>query len=161
MLLVHYTDKPIGTIRSEKQKSGLHEHTKPCGLWLSVEDGDGWKEWCEAEQWGLERLAFSQVVMLKARAQILHIRTVEDIDAFTSRYSVPEPWSVEGRQYVSYPIDWQRVARDHQGMIIAPYQWERRLHMGTSWYYGWDCSSGCIWDAAAIQSVAEPEALAA
>ena len=29
----------------------------------------------------------------------------------------------------------------------------RRLDMETRWYYGWDCASGCVWDASAVQSV--------
>jgi hypothetical protein len=23
------------------------------------------------------------------------------------------------------------------------------------WYYGWDCASGCIWDSAAVERVAQ------
>jgi hypothetical protein len=52
-----------------------------------------------------------------------------------------------------YYIDWSKVAAKHQGIIIAPYCYARRLTYHTAWYYGWDCASGCIWDLKAIQSV--------
>lgn len=35
----------------------------------------------------------------------------------------------------------------------APYQWRRRNERGFSWYYGWDCASGCIWRASAIREI--------
>ena len=37
------------------------------------------------------------------------------------------------------------------GIIISPYQWDCRLALESGWYYGWDCSSGCIWDISCIQ----------
>ena len=57
----------------------------------------------------------------------------------------------------SYPredIDWAAVARCYQGIIIPTYHFEFRFDTHVSdWYYGWDCASGCIWDAGAIASV--------
>jgi hypothetical protein len=54
--------------------------------------------------------------------------------------------------HAGIPIDWQRVAEQHQGIIITPYQWECRYSI--DWYYIWDCASGCIWDPDAIESIA-------
>lgn len=66
----------------------------------------------------------------------------EEIDSFTHRYGIPGFFG-------SPMINWPAVAIEYQGVIVAPYSWERR----NSWYYPWDCASGCIWDAAAIESI--------
>lgn len=156
MLLVHYSLEPLGEIRSTEQSGGFFTYAKPRGLWLSVEDGEGWRDWCEGEKWGLERLVFKQVVILRDWACILYLRSVEDIDVFTSRYKVEE---TRNGLYPSYSINWPEVAKGYQGIIIAPYQWDRRLEWDTSWYNGWDCASGCVWDVEAIESVGEAEKL--
>lgn len=54
-------------------------------------------------------------------------------------------------------INWPMVADRYQGIVIAPYLWSRRMDGGL-WYYGWDCASGCIWDAAAVASVTARQA---
>lgn len=48
-------------------------------------------------------------------------------------------------------FDWIDVASRYSGIEIAPYQWKRRIHPSTFWYYTWDCASGCIWDLSAIK----------
>ena len=113
---------------------------KPIGLWVSV--GDAWRDWCEAEQFHMESLEYVSEVTLADDADILRMGTGEELDDFTDRYG-------DG-QYGDL-IAWDEVARHHQGIIIDPYVWERRLEL--SWYYGWDCASGCIWDAAAIEEI--------
>ena len=54
--------------------------------------------------------------------------------------------------YSSY-INWRKVAKAFDGIIIPEYIYSRRLDGNASdWYYGWDCASGCIWDARAIKT---------
>lgn len=36
---------------------------------------------------------------------------------------------------------------------ITPYCWPARMDPDLIWYYGWDCASGCIWDASTIHQV--------
>jgi hypothetical protein len=50
-------------------------------------------------------------------------------------------------------IDWKKVKKHYKGIIISPYQWKLRLDTRVFWYYGWDCSSGCIWDLSCITNV--------
>ena len=57
--------------------------------------------------------------------------------------------------YDVYDIDWNRVAKKYQGIIITPYIWERRLTTTCTWYYGWDVASGCIWDNKAIKEITD------
>jgi hypothetical protein len=112
-------------------------------LWVSVDGEYDWPWWCEAESFDIG--SFRHEVSLRPDANILVITTVNELDAFQRRYRASiASWAF------SKGIDWERVARDHSGIVIAPYQWERRHDIKSSWYYGWDCASGCIWDLTAI-----------
>lgn len=144
----HFSKAPItGPIRSVEQ--GIAPHFKPLGFWISVEgNGDGWKDWCEGEGFGTERLAFEHEVTLRDDAEILWLRSAADIDRFTDEWM---PKSFAAASY--YCIPWAPVAMAYQGIVIAPYIWSRRFDDKSGWYYSWDCASGCIWDASAIESV--------
>ncbi len=150
--LVHFSGKPLGAIRSTEQED--KPHFKPRGLWISVEGPSsyGWSNWCEAERFGLESLTHPHEIVLHADARILCLAGARAIDRFSKTYLKPQ-WSRSNGLDDTYSIDWQRVAAEHQGILIAPYCWPRRLHRGTSWYYCWDWASGCIWDADAIAAV--------
>lgn len=150
--LLHYSAEPLGPLRRIEQRAGTaFPHDKPRGLWVSVEGPDDWREWCEAEGFGLDRLAHAHEVTLRPGARVLWLRGASDIDGFTARYGAP--YGI-GHGFHMTGIRWADVAADHQGIVIAPYCWERRLHHGADWYYGWDCASGCIWDPEAIEAVA-------
>lgn len=107
---------------------------KPKGFWYEV-DGD-WRRWCEAENFG----SYSHIHEVDlADCHMLFIDTLEKLDAFDDKYR-QAPILPTG---LLYEIDWGMVARDFDGLEIAPYRWERRLDF--LWYYGWDCASGVIW----------------
>ena len=146
--LIHYAHEPLGTIIDADQEKDVAARFKPAGLWISVEDGNGWREWCEAEGYGLGWLNVYEIT-LAPDANILYLKTLADIDRFSREY-IPEDLP----SFCSYP-DWPEIAEQYDGIIIAPYQWERRFHDSSRWYYGWDCSSGCIWKASAITAVTE------
>lgn len=149
--LAHYSPKPLKSVFSKAQSP--QPNMKPKGLWLSVEDGYGWLDWREAEQWGLNGDEFVYEVELTPTAKVLRLGSVIDIDRFHKKYRASVfPGDHRFRDY--FHINWQRVAKDYDGIIIAPYQWQRRLSNDVSWYYAWDCSSGCIWNAAAVASFA-------
>lgn len=149
--LLHYSATPLGEIRSIPQPSDHSRAFKPRGLWLSVEGDYDWKSWCEGEIFCLENLACAHEVTLHPSAKILRISDADGIDDLTERFPVYFP--ISGHDAYIYGIQWAEIAKDYQGIIIAPYIWSRRLDMKANWYYSWDCSSGCIWDASAIQSV--------
>ena len=48
-------------------------------------------------------------------------------------------------------INWLAVARDYDGILIAPYCYTRRMTL--DWYNTWDCASACVWNARAIERV--------
>lgn len=158
--LSHFSKKPLGEIRSVEQKfedDNYHSaYEKPRGLWVSVDGEDDWASWCRSESFGIGELRYR--IHVAPEPRLLILPTPFDLDLFTERY---------GREYrrTSYSdtyIDWPAVAADYSGIIIAPYHWSRRMADHTRWYYGWDCASGCIWNADAIARVEEyQEAVAA
>ncbi len=164
--LFHYSEHALEKLDKEfhKARNGcFFTRTKPIGFWLSVEDYDDdqtWKTWCEAEEFGLERLAHRYLVNLSSEAKILHLKTTKDIKDFGLEYQGNDQASFsrfmkergeEPYAYV-YEIRWEEVMKKWDGIIIAPYNWDCRFPSETMWYYGWDCASGCIWNLDAIKS---------
>ena len=149
---IHYTAESLSKIQSRVQKP---EPTfKPTGLWLSV--GDTWKQWCEGEEWGLDRLKYKYLIKLASSTSILWLKTITELDEFSAEYKRQPGWIPNSNAIISdfaLFVDWKGVAAKWQGIIIDPYQWERRLLPSCFWYYTWDCASGCIWDSKAIASM--------
>jgi hypothetical protein len=158
MRLVNFSDKrkklPANIVFPQVP---LEEHfaPKPRGLWVSDEDDYGWAQWCQAESFRRYRLRFAHDVTLRSDANVLMITDHTKLLRFHHEYIMPPPEPLRalarGRQRgaFSYMLDWPRLARHYQGIIITPYRWEERLGY-LSWYYTWDCASGVIWDTAAI-----------
>lgn len=160
--LEHYTDAPFILQRSrvyeQQPPMGM---MKPVGLWVSVPGGDpDWPEWCREQEFALNRLAHRSRVRLSASANVLFITSPSGLDSVHQQYSVRDDRMEDylrefdrgewDRKF--WPMDWRRFAADYQGIIVTPYLWSRRLD-GPSWYYGFDCASGCIWGLDAIESV--------
>ena len=144
MRLVHYARSLVGALKNGDRRDA---HFKPHGLWVSDDDcEDNWRAWCEAEKFRLDALTHIHDVVLTQDADILHLASAGEIDAFTRQYGVPG-------EFESPRVNWGAVTECYQGIIITPYIWQRRLDGNAGWYYGWDCASGCIWDVAAIASV--------
>jgi len=150
MRLIHYSPKEIDGLKPlEYDQTEIKFQSKPNGLWFSIEGADGWKEWCKSEKYRLDTLRFSYEIVLKPEAKILILKTPEEIYSFTQKY----PLKLRGYDADSdtHQLNWNEIKREYQGIIISPYQWECRLALESSWYYGWDCSSGCIWDVECIK----------
>lgn len=146
--LLHHAPEPVQLDRARTyQQSDLRMFGKPTGLWVSVEGEYDWRWWCTEEQWGTETLANTHHVTLAATANILQLTQPDDLVTFQRQYGARVRW--DDREPA---IDWQSVAAQHDGILIAPYQWVHRLNL--SWYYGWDCASGCVWNLDAIDGFA-------
>lgn len=146
MKLIHYSEKPWLFDHHKRYDQRGKDVMKPRGLWVSVEGEHDWVEWCKAENFRLHALQFQSEIVLRSDHDIMVIDSVELLDAFTKKY-VMKDYPFPGARMVYWP----RVERDCGGVIIAPYQWDRRMEC--MWYYGWDCASGCIWDLGNIESV--------
>ena len=175
MKIIHYSRDPIDNLDKSYDYQNTHtERTmwaKPSGLWVSIEDGYGWMDWCQENQFRIEQLTYQYQIELDWNSNIMKLETSDDIMNFTQEYWWnPSEWmrsmQLSGRDNIpkkSYPpcdkfedyrgaIRWDLVKERYQGIIIAPYQWDCRLKLQTTWYYGWDCSSGCIWDISSIKN---------
>jgi hypothetical protein len=156
MKLIHYSPKKINELEpKEYDQSEIKFQSKPNGLWFSVEGPDDWKEWCSSEKFCLERLRFSYEITLKSNSKILHLKTPEEIFAFSKQYAYRSRPRLSGYfnpEEDTHELNWVEIKKKYQGIIVSPYQWECRLDLSSSWYYGWDCASGCIWDIDCIES---------
>lgn len=141
--LIHFSAQPLTSVHDCEPRRG-DEYHKPNGLWVSV--GEAWAEWCLSENFGLGRLRYFTPVYLAEGANILRFGSEWELRCFTNEYE---------RKLESYHncIDWPRVMREHDGIIITPYLWSCRHSL--NWYYGWDVASGCIWKASAISHLGD------
>lgn len=153
-LLTHYTANPmcgdnLDLIQRTIDRGPLarDDYFKPKGLWVSVDGPDDWKSWCEGEEFRLEQLKYAYRVTLRETARVLYIKTPEEIDEFTLKHG----FSLTASRYV-HSIRWGDLKKDYDAIIIAPYQWSRRLSNHCFWYYPWDCASGCIWNMSIIET---------
>lgn len=167
MRLLHYADNglqfdPTRTY-NQTRDDGNGKYMKPRGFWVSVEGEDDWKSWCLNNNFGTEEnFTRPSEITLSPDANILYISSPRELDLFHAQWSDPEDekWYRElnsdyswGDLYIynNRGIKWAELAQQYDGIIIAPYQWTRRMVQG--WYYSWDCASGCIWNLSAITSV--------
>lgn len=121
---------------------------KPRGLWVSVDGPDDWPTWCRAEHFRDIDKQNRFTVTLNPEPDILTLTGMPDLVQFTRRFK-----SQSGPSMGIPVIDWQAVATEYAGIIITPYCWPARMDPDLIWYYGWDCASGCIWDASTIHQV--------
>lgn len=150
MALEHYSASVVREVRSTLYSAERPD--KPKGFWVSVPGDDDWPSWCRGEQWGLDELAVRHQVALAATANILLIDSLDALDALDREFAALSYPDVPGLERHTSP-DWKVIRLLWDGIIIAPYQWARRLGSRCRWYYGWDCASGCIWNADAIAAV--------
>jgi len=160
MRLIHYRkeEDPLvveSRLQIDGEPTSLIHLYKPRGFWVSDEDSDySWLDWCSAEEFAVDRLGHAWLVTLAGDANVLHVSKPWEFEEFHERFRIPNPMYrySSGFLFEKGQPDWRAVAQAYQGIIISPYLWDYRLSE-YHWYYGWDCASGCIWDAAAIASV--------
>ena len=141
MDLRHYAAAPVTIADRTPNQSTTG---KPEGLWVSV--GEEWLDWCRSEEFRTESDWYEHWVTVADDANLMQLSSKQDLDRFTADYGV----QIDPR-FLSRFIDWTRVASEYDGIIIAPYQYGRRLTPHTHWYYGWDIASGCIWNSAVVK----------
>ena len=151
MQLKHYPSNPRFTdiVREWDYSTHTPRGDKPKGFWVSILGENDWKSWCESEEFRTGSLENEFDVFLSESANILYLTSADDLFEFSVNY---KDHSAPGHRY-NDDIDWDRLYMEYDGIIISPYQWVCRLDSKTSWYYGWDCASGCIWNLSVIESV--------
>ena len=149
MILEHWSTRSHAIDVSRIPGEGFRRRDKPTGFWVSVAGPHDWPAYLSS--FGQAVLpAYRHRIELAPDARILVLDTVDALLGFSVSHGLSTVWG----QAVppGDAIDWDRVAREWQGIIITPFQHSVRRDPRTRWYYGWDCASGCIWDAAAIAS---------
>lgn len=143
MTLSHFSDNPVREIRFSPQHPNSH---KPEGLWVSVDEEDDWLS-CSAAMEGFDyRDKLRHVVTLAEGHRVLSLDTLEKLYAFDRGYGYQ-------RKPLGTFIDWERVAQDHDGIIISPYRRGECPENDLFWYNGWDCASGCLWHPRAVARI--------
>lgn len=150
----HYSHEPF---QFDQTREYRPRFGKPGGFWYSAPtySKDGWEHWCAGEDFNMGQ--YKSLVEINLD-RILKIRTPGELDVLTKSYRCPEP-ALPGSELVT-DLDWHRLAEQWAGIEIAPYQWCRRIDDHTMWYYGWDCSSGVVWDLSAVLSTRPVEVAA-
>lgn len=145
--LTHFTAAPF-TFDPNRVYQQRRPTFKPEGLWLSVDGEHGWKEWCEGEQWGIDGLSYETPFQIREGANVLRLSTLDEIRALPKRFPLKET-------YLDGWVDWKPVIEQYDGILVTPYVWEARYDIATSWYYPWDCASGCFWNLASVEPLAK------
>ncbi len=171
--LFHYSNKPVELTPKEyfmkdvfmRDDTGM----KPYGLWVSIEDyqdDQTWKTWCEGENFRLRHLTHRHKIILKENANILVLSTKQELIDLSIKYAFNDVKEFQriGDQFrylrnreerdlpYVYRMNWREIKKLYDGIFIAPYIWEARFCTCATWYYPWDCASGCIWNIDCIQS---------
>ena len=139
MSFYHYSSAPFILDRSHPYSDGNGGTFKPNGLWLS--DETAWEEWCRGEEFALERLQHKTLIQLNMD-RILLLDTHGKLAQFSADFKVQDIYPGIGR------INWKLLLNHFDGVAIVPYSVPARNAF--LWYYGWDCSSACVWNLEAI-----------
>lgn len=173
MKLIHYSPSIIQKLEKRAyyetmQFNPTSAFGKPCGLWVSCEPGHTWEKWCIDNDFRLEHLSYRYRVRLKRKANVLRIKTAKELVDFTEKYkycpiksALPGLVNERGFDFHKHSLEsgmairWDIIMKEYSGILIAPFQTRAtscffRLGHGVTWYHGWDCASGCIWDISAI-----------
>jgi hypothetical protein len=138
--LIHWSKEPLREIYSVRQTM---LHRKPAGLWFSVVGINGvdeWRIWCREHKFTRPSFNYLTEIILKPGAKMLVASNAAGIDDITAKYGS------DGSRLV----DWPAISSHYQGIIAAPWVFERSYTRRAGWYETWDCSCGCVWDGDAV-----------
>lgn len=144
MKRVHHTDSNI--IFTNNFFHTQEREMKPRGLWYDIDSS--WLDWCNGNmpEWTYKNHFELEI----DESKILIIDTKQKLLDFDKEYSR----KITERLSFHY-IDWELVATKYSGIEISPYRYDCRFDL--FWYYGWDVSSGCIWNFDCIKSTKKIE----
>ena len=131
--LVHVSKQEMGELKDSDQffSNGF----KPCGLWLSHENGFNWKKWCEQEQFPCGDYEYT--VTIDSSANIVCLDSLLSVETFFREFSLDE-----------FSINWEEVAKNYDGIYVSSHAISLALDFDcASFLYGWDLASACIWNA--------------
>jgi hypothetical protein len=144
MGLVHYSDTPLEEVVDAPFQV---EGRKPVGLWFSNENKDGWRSWCKDQDFRQDQFNYKTTVKFKPDANILQLTNKRSVRNFQMKYGKPDdPYFP-----LNWKVDWPTVAKQYDAIYFPSYHNE--LRNDYRWYDSFDCASGCVWNAKAIESI--------
>lgn len=146
---IHHTSVR-GLITSSKRKYQQEVEWKPNGLWYGI--GWAWDDWCRTEMPDRYKYHKKHFFLDMDMSRILLIDSPEKMTSFAEEYHRYPSW-ISKKELRNSWIDWKAVSIAYSGIEISPYRFDFRHKY--LWYYGWDVSSGCVWDLSAIKSVSK------
>lgn len=126
---IHYGDD---TFRKMNPIKNIVWFTKPHGgLWASrVGDPQGWKDWCETEEFRLNALGSYFLFTLKPEARVLELSHEDQLKNLPKLkpYNKNDMWS-------ECILDFEKLAMEYDAVEVT--------NIGRLYYplYGWDCNS--------------------
>jgi hypothetical protein len=123
-----------------KNSPNQENRRKPIGLWYGI--GSSWVDWIRYNQpsWEKDFIHIVDVDLSKMKV----IRNNKQLIEFHNEYFIKD-------EFGGNKIDWGKVAEKYSGIEISPFI--VRYYSEIDWYYGWDVSSGCIWNSDAIKDI--------
>lgn len=115
------------------------------GLWSSPIDSKwGWKDWCESEEFNIEKL--SEFFEFTFKGKLLKIDSIEDASKL--------PWikhpGFELSFFLSASPDYEKIVKEYDGILLTEKgENQTRFAKGHS-FYGWDCETVLIMNPSSI-----------
>ena len=144
---IHYGNDHIDTNYNydKDMAKNILKCKPPCGVWASrVDSNFGWKDWCEAEDFG--DLSTSCKFTLKPSANILEIHEEEDILPYIVNKTHYSSFCTIAKTHILDEIDWNTLMKKYDGLEVFM---THQLHMGV--FNTWDCDSIVIWNLSVIE----------
>ena len=142
---IHYRDDHFD-LNKFNSVSGSDEFlNKPNGgFWASpIETNWGWRDWCKANDFHLDRLEKSFRFTLRSKANVYHIHPV----SYNSVFGLPlikEPDINSGSLYLeSWCYDWEKIAKLYDAVELHH---EEDHWLGRNLFRCWDCDSIVIFN---------------
>lgn len=136
---VHVSKQEMGELKDSDQF--FSNSFKPCGLWLSHENGFNWKKWCEQEQFPCGDFEYS--VTIDSTANIVCLNDMCTVFDFMGKFLLSDGFS----------IDWKAVAEKYDGIYVTEHALSWAFtNDDMTFLYGWDLASACVWNVDVIES---------
>ena len=140
---IHGSDEIVMLLDKAYEQKAMN--FKPRGLWYSIDFE--WFEWCVGNMPNWIKRYMHTIELYES--DILIISDIMELENFQRKYMERLLNSQFGI------INWAEVTKKYKGIEIRNYYKLKELTdvgLDFMWLYGWDVSSGCIWDLSAIKS---------
>jgi len=150
---IHYNSDTYDQDRLRRAMVNKHKNSrydKPKGLWASPENSEwGWKDWCEGEEFHVEKLDKNFRFKLSPDAKVLRLNRIEEADRYIT-------WIDNRNIELNLPLIY-----NHFDAMEVSYSSDYRF--GSVWlddsrevlnlFNSWDVDSICIWNPSVIMPV--------